>query len=67
MEQSAKKYLGNSFFEEFQTDKDGIGTSKATRYRFELAQFSASLAERDLQGMISSIAGNRVYSVLAYA
>ncbi len=67
LEQSAKKYLGNSFFEEFQTDKDGIGTSKATRYRFELAQFSASLAERDLQGMISSIAGNRVYSVLAYA
>lgn len=67
LEQSAKKYLGNRFFGEFQIDKNGIGTSKSTRCRFELAQFSTSLAEGNLKRIIQSITGNRVYSVFGYA
>lgn len=66
LEQSAKKYLGNGFFDAFQTDKNGVGTTKATRYRFELAQFSAALASGNWAGTIQSIAGNRTYSVFAY-
>lgn len=67
LEQSARKYIGDSFFNAFQTDKNGIGTTKATRYRLELSQFSAGLTRGDLASAISSIAGNRVYTISAYA
>lgn len=67
LEQSARKYIGDSFFNTFETGKNGTGTTKATRYRLELSQFSAGLERGDLAGAISSIAGNRVYTISAYA
>ncbi|MEY8338170.1 hypothetical protein AALB16_09105 [Lachnospiraceae bacterium 62-35] len=67
LEQTGKKYLGDSFFHVFQKDKNGIGTTKFTRYRFELAQFSSGLAKGDLAGAIQSLTRSRVYSIPSYA
>ena len=67
LEKTARKYLGNSFFDVLQTDKHGVLTTNALRYRSDLAQFSNSLASGDLTRTIQSIAGNKKDLVLAYA
>ncbi len=64
---SAKKYLGNEFFTDFYTSSYGVGTTKYTRYRFELAQFMNSLQQGSLSEAIKSIAGNQTPFMMAYA
>lgn len=65
--QSAKTYLGNSFFDTFIMNKDGGGAAKFTRYQLDLNQFAVALDRGSISEVITSIAGNRVYGLSAYA
>lgn len=64
---SAKKYLGKEFFSDFYASSNGAGTTKYTRYRFELDQFRSYLQQGSFSEVIKSIAGNRTPFMLAYA
>lgn len=65
--QSAKTYMDSSFFDTFIMNKDGSGAAQFTRYQFDLNQFATALDRGSISEVITSIAGNRVYGLLAYA
>ena len=57
MAQSAAKYLGDSFFSDFLTYRNGNRMSMSTRYNLELSQFAAALQDNNTPELLASIAG----------
>lgn len=57
MAQSAAKYLGDSFFSDFRTYRNGNRMSMSTRYNLELSQFAAALQDNNTPELLASIAG----------